>query len=228
MKQKIQNTLYQHSKFTHWYIFYKVSTFIKTLPEKSTDGIVVKCTLNSLPRWSGNLLYQHSKTVPVNGLAWLADLWPAKFTSTNKTNCIATWGANLNYSLLYKLQVFGNSLKNLKRTCNQSVSAWAKVHFFLYSESTEHRTVAAAISALASILISKDSISICQSDPLQSSICLFGNELLCAVSFHSSKYGLLQKPIFGESPNVSQKPIQYHYFPKAKQLVATYSTMVTK
>ena len=86
MKQKIQNTLYQHSTFTHRYIFYKVSTFIKTLPEKSTDGIVVKCTLSSLPRWSGNLLYYRSKTVPVNELAWLADLWPAKFTGTNKTN----------------------------------------------------------------------------------------------------------------------------------------------
>ena len=49
MKQKIQNTLYQHSKFTHWYIFYKVSTFIKTLPEKSTDGIGSKVYFKFAP-----------------------------------------------------------------------------------------------------------------------------------------------------------------------------------
>ena len=41
------------------------------------------------------------KSAPVNGLAWLADVWPATFTSTNKTDCNATWRVKMNYALVF-------------------------------------------------------------------------------------------------------------------------------
>ena len=59
-----------------------------------------------LSRWHDNLLLLCSKTVPLNGLAWLAGVWPATFSGTNKTDCSATWRAKINYALVLMMEKF--------------------------------------------------------------------------------------------------------------------------
>ena len=40
------------------------------------------------------------KTVPLNGLAGPAGVWPATFTGANKTDRNATWRAKVNYAVV--------------------------------------------------------------------------------------------------------------------------------
>ena len=75
--------------------------------KKLSSAILIKSVVvfasirNSLllSRWHDNLLLLCSKTVPLNGLAWLAGVWPATFSSINETDCSTTWRAKVNYAL---------------------------------------------------------------------------------------------------------------------------------
>ena len=61
--------------------------------------VIVKCTLSSLPRWRGNLLYQRSKLLVIKWAAGMPDRTLASKRNYNDT----TWRASLKDSLLYGL-----------------------------------------------------------------------------------------------------------------------------
>ena len=50
------------------------------------------------------ICYCYVQKLTLNGLAWLAGVWPATFSGTNKTDCSATWRAKLNYALVLMME----------------------------------------------------------------------------------------------------------------------------
>ena len=121
------------------------------LVKKLSSAILIKSVVvfasirNSLllSRWHDNLLLLCSKTVPLNGLAWLAGVWPATFSGTNKTDCSATWRAKLNYALVLKMEKFlkSNSVHGylLHKMCIMH-SALPEICTILYLVYTKRRT----------------------------------------------------------------------------------------